>query len=835
MDTKEKLANMISRKIFLKKCKEFGIIPMHIIQSFKCLYSLFGDLGPHKNRAEREIVAFQKFILCLEIDHTYYKIDSLTQHMNVLMNSIVDKTQTTTHKLFFEEQEIQFQKHLKLRNKGCDKKFKQLYSKKLKSQTSGTNLNINSDWVVNLTNVELPPEMIRLLSFGKKLSLHMNLRDTPFFQLISDTEKILNNIYDNEAKNAARMKVINCIQNYICRRQNREEISFQNVFFNKIHYKTLLFIKHQNTKENQILISTSDKGNKSVILFKNDYYSGMNELIGDPTVYKKIKSNPTMKTQAENKLLINRIIRDETMNQDEKLKLTKTKTSNATIAKLYGLVKTHKLDPNNIPGDTNTLKFRPIVSCINSPTYKLSRFISDVLQNCVTSRFHVLNSYDFQKFIVQQKIPEFYKLISLDIVSLFTNIPLILVREMIVHNWPRIVTHTSLTLDSFMEIVEFCTNRSFFMFNGEFYHQQDGLAMGQPYSPVIANLVVEILLEEVIEKLDFEIPFLKIYVDDIITAVPIDLVEYTVNIFNGYNPRLQFTSECEENSRLAFLDLELIHNEDNTISTEWYMKPTSSGRIINYNSNHPMTLKMNTAYGFINRVMSLTSNLNYNTRNTCVKMLRKNDYPLSLINRLMNRCKTKQTNPNTTNESRKQNALYRSLTYVPELSERISSLLRKQIENLAIGFKTKKSLGDIYSHLKDKEEKWFDSGVIYSIPCTGCGDSSYIGVTTQYLRARIGQHRDNVRSFYNHRFSGNASALETLVSRSALVEHVSQTEHDFDFDNTKIIDRAGDLFSLYFLEMLAIRTNKCVNKRSDIEKLSIAYSGILEDIVHIRK
>jgi hypothetical protein len=39
---------------------------------------------------------------------------------------------------------------------------------------------------------------------------------------------------------------------------------------------------------------------------------------------------------------------------------------------------------------------------------------------------------------------------------------------------------------------------------------------------------------------------------------------------------------------------------------------------------------------------------------------------------------------------------------------------------------------------------------------------------------------------------------------------------------------------LYFLEMLAIRTNKCVNKRSDIEGLSVAYSGVLDDIVDIK-
>ena len=37
--------------------------------------------------------------------------------------------------------------------------------------------------------------------------------------------------------------------------------------------------------------------------------------------------------------------------------------------------------------------------------------------------------------------------------------------------------------------------------------------------------------------------------------------------------------------KLSFLDVELTHNSDG--STNWYMKKTYSGRLLNYYSDHP--------------------------------------------------------------------------------------------------------------------------------------------------------------------------------------------------------------------------------------------------------
>jgi hypothetical protein len=43
--------------------------------------------------------------------------------------------------------------------------------------------------------------------------------------------------------------------------------------------------------------------------------------------------------------------------------------------------------------------------------------------------------------------------------------------------------------------------------------------------------------------------------------------------------------EVEVGNKLPYLDLLLIRNNDGTISTDFFRKPSASGRILNYNSN----------------------------------------------------------------------------------------------------------------------------------------------------------------------------------------------------------------------------------------------------------
>ena len=55
----------------------------------------------------------------------------------------------------------------------------------------------------------------------------------------------------------------------------------------------------------------------------------------------------------------------------------------------------------------------------------------------------------------------------------------------------------------FINVIKFILNNNFFQFNGKFYQQIFGSAMGNPISPILANIVIEDLEVESIKKLNF--------------------------------------------------------------------------------------------------------------------------------------------------------------------------------------------------------------------------------------------------------------------------------------------------------------------------------------------
>ena len=88
-----------------------------------------------------------------------------------------------------------------------------------------------------------------------------------------------------------------------------------------------------------------------------------------------------------------------------------------------------------------------------------------------------------------------------------------------------------------------------------------------------------------LEKLDFTPVAYYRYINDIFAIIPEDEIDHMLNVFNSYNNRLQFTHELGINQGLSFFDLH-ISKDNGKIITNWYQKPTSFGRFLNYKSEH---------------------------------------------------------------------------------------------------------------------------------------------------------------------------------------------------------------------------------------------------------
>ena len=104
------------------------------------------------------------------------------------------------------------------------------------------------------------------------------------------------------------------------------------------------------------------------------------------------------------------------------------------------------------------------------------------------------------------------------------------------------------------------TKNQLFQFEGNLYEQVDGVAMGSPLRPLMANAFM-CNIEEQLETKKKMPPFYKRYVDDTLSAMPdFESASEFLTTLNNSHPSIDFTMELEENDRLLFLGMDITRN-----------------------------------------------------------------------------------------------------------------------------------------------------------------------------------------------------------------------------------------------------------------------------------
>jgi len=406
-------------------------------------------------------------------------------------------------------------------------------------------------------------------------------------------------------------------------------------------------------------------------------------------------------------------------------------------------------------------------------------------------------------------LPDNYILISLDIISLYTNTPVDFALFLIQKNWNLI--EEPIDLELFEIIFNFLTTNNYFSFQNQFYKQTFGFGMGNCLSPVCADIVVLNIQNIVLKNFNFKIPFFKRYVDDILLAIPRGKEQEVLQAFNSHHPRIQFTLEIEHNRQISFLDMQIIRNLDNLIKIDWYHKPTFSERYINFYSHNPLQHKINIIKNLKHRALNL-SDKQFHRKNLeyIHSTLRKNNYPSSLIKKILY-IVNNDTN-NRISETKTSVIHYAKLTYIKQLSEKLKKTL--ETEEIKISFKNENTIKKIFfTSIKDKTPLLWRSNVIYRIPCENC-NKSYIGQTGRYLKKRLDEHKRSIRKPITN-------------PKTALAEHSRSCNHNFDFDGVEVLDQQSYLNKRTIHEMCHIKMNDTVNFRTDVQNLNVCYNYIL--------
>ena len=124
------------------------------------------------------------------------------------------------------------------------------------------------------------------------------------------------------------------------------------------------------------------------------------------------------------------------------------------------------------------------------------------------------------------------------------------------------------------------------------FYQIDGVAMGSPLEPVLANLFMRFHKQSWIEQATNVKPiFYKRYVDDIFTVFESDSdADAFYSYLNIRHENIKFSFENMKGNKLPFLDI-LINNNESDLQT-CFTEKTYAGLLLNYFSFVPNCYKM---------------------------------------------------------------------------------------------------------------------------------------------------------------------------------------------------------------------------------------------------
>uniref|UniRef100_A0A8C5WH29 Reverse transcriptase domain-containing protein n=1 Tax=Leptobrachium leishanense TaxID=445787 RepID=A0A8C5WH29_9ANUR len=380
--------------------------------------------------------------------------------------------------------------------------------------------------------------------------------------------------------------------------------------------------------EKSIEIKASDKGGNIVIMSKSKYRDMCLQIINDPEGYTLLTFNPTDKYLQELDKLLQKGVTDGHITEELKKSLLPLRPTTPT---LYSLPKVHKslIDP---PG-------RPIIAGNNSLTEKVSQFVDYYLHPLVEEiPSYTRDTQHALQHLEDINIPFNTILASFDVVALYNNIPhdqgIKACRYYLKKKYSDDMT------SYIIELLTYILTHNFFLFDGKYYLQKRGTAMGTSCAPNYANLFLALWEETMVftdktKKYTVNVSKWFRYIDDIFLLwhSSEDLLKEWLNELNINNIGLTLTL-INSKERLQFLDLMIETNKD-TLSTKLYRKETSTNSLLNWESFHPVPLKLGIPIGQYLRARRNCSNVNdfKEETNRLREMFRSKGYPNRCLKR----------------------------------------------------------------------------------------------------------------------------------------------------------------------------------------------------------
>lgn len=442
---------------------------------------------------------------------------------------------------------------------------------------------------------------------------------------------------------------------------------------------------------------------------------------------------------------------------------------------------------------------RPVVAMLNTAEYKLAKYLDNLIKPHIPSRY-MLNSTDM--FIDKLNAFTFEPgetIVSFDVCSLFTNVPL---QETI-----DIITDQLYSTEnadpppfpkkSFKKLLS-CATNGIFMYKDEIYSQTDGVTMGNPLGPTLANFFMAHMENKVLLETGTHMPKLYLrYVDDIFAIFDNDFNDF-FNLLNEQHPNIKFTYEGGSGT-LPFLDTNIEISAPTFISTV-FRKKTHTNLMLNFNAVCPTSWKTGLIKCLLHRAWKICANrerFNFECE-ILSKAFCMNGYPRNFFNRVKEGFLACVSNPVSRPEKENEIRFICQIPYIGNCSREFAKRIREIVKEhydlditcVFTSFKIRN-----YFSLKCKTPSLMVQNAIYKFTCLRDADVTYIGKTKRHFKTRRDEHFDFKKK---------------NLSPVALHVHECQSCQQGDYlENTiKVIKRCANNFDCEINEALLIQNEK---------------------------
>ena len=306
------------------------------------------------------------------------------------------------------------------------------------------------------------------------------------------------------------------------------------------------------------------------------------------------------------------------------------------IPVFYTLTKIHKPKPVG----------RPIISGCEGPTERISSFVDSLLQPVAkVQKSYLKDTTEFINFIERTKVPDNIFLVSMDVTSLYTNIPqeegitiVCNAYEVFHKNNPPIPTAL------LKEMLGLILKENSFQFNGRNYLQTHGTAMGTKMAVAFANIFMSAVETAILSQSSTKPLEWKRYIDDVFSLWDTNREEIDkfIEHANRHHATIKFTAEISD-KETTFLDTCVYKGErfkkENILDVRSHFKPTETFLYTHYSSCNPPGVSKGFNKGEALRLLRTNSSKTTFEENNFRVRLRMGGYPRHLVDHILSEVK----------------------------------------------------------------------------------------------------------------------------------------------------------------------------------------------------